>query len=125
MSRNDPFMDPELAGAFQPSMSRRAFVRSATVGTVVIALGGAGYCLASEEEEKKARATKRPDGRPRLPPSQYLLEPHPSDGRDRRRSEPGRVAAPGVAARSSSRSRSTSPSSSRCRRSIRRATCTA
>ena len=54
-------------------MSRRAFVRSATVGTVVIALGGAGYCLASEEDEKKARATSRPDGRPKLPPSQYLL----------------------------------------------------
>ena len=54
-------------------MSRRAFVRSASVGTVVIALGGAGYCLAGEQEEKKARATLRPDGRPRLPPGQYLL----------------------------------------------------
>ena len=73
MSRKDPFSDPLLADAFAPSMSRRAFVRSATVGTVVIALGGAGYCLASEEEEKKARATIRPDGRPKLPPSQYLL----------------------------------------------------
>ncbi len=54
-------------------MSRRHFVRSATVGTVVIALGGAGYCLAGQEDEKKARATLRPDGRPRLPPGQYLL----------------------------------------------------
>ena len=58
---------------FKPSMSRRAFVRSAMVGTTVIALGGATYVLASTEEEKKARATKRPDGRPRLPPDQYLL----------------------------------------------------
>jgi DMSO/TMAO reductase YedYZ molybdopterin-dependent catalytic subunit len=57
----------------KPSMSRRTFVRSATVGTVIIALGGAGYCLASEEDEKKARATNRPDGRPKLPPGQYLL----------------------------------------------------
>jgi hypothetical protein len=69
MSRK-PFAHPD---AFEPSMSRRAFVRSATVGTVIIALGGAGYCLASEEEEKKARATARPDGRPKLPPGQYLL----------------------------------------------------
>lgn len=63
--------DPEL---FRPSMSRRAFVRSAMVGTTVLALGGATYVLASTEEEKKARATMRPDGRPRLPPSQYLLQ---------------------------------------------------
>ena len=73
MRRKDPFLDPRPADAFTPSMSRRAFVRSATVGTVVIALGGAGYCMASEEEEKKARATSRPDGRAKLPPSQYLL----------------------------------------------------
>src|SRR5262245_44308420 len=54
-------------------MSRRAFVRSAMVGTTIVALGGATYVLASTEEEKKARATKRPDGRVRLPPDQYLL----------------------------------------------------
>jgi DMSO/TMAO reductase YedYZ molybdopterin-dependent catalytic subunit len=59
--------------SFEPSMSRRAFVRSAMAGTVITALGGASYCLASTEEERKARATLRPDGRPRLPPSQYLL----------------------------------------------------
>jgi DMSO/TMAO reductase YedYZ molybdopterin-dependent catalytic subunit len=71
VSRKDA--PPHLADAYTPSMSRRSFVRSATIGTVVIALGGAGYCLAGEEEEKKARATKRPDGRPRLPPGQHLL----------------------------------------------------
>jgi DMSO/TMAO reductase YedYZ molybdopterin-dependent catalytic subunit len=58
---------------FKPSMSRRAFVRSAMAGTVITALGGAGYVFASEEDEKKARATMRPDGRPKLPPGQYLL----------------------------------------------------
>ncbi|MBX3228565.1 MAG: molybdopterin-dependent oxidoreductase [Labilithrix sp.] len=67
MSR-DPF-DP----MFKPSMNRRAFVRSAMIGTGIIALGGAGWCLAGTEEEAKARAAKRPDGRPRLPPGQYLL----------------------------------------------------
>jgi DMSO/TMAO reductase YedYZ molybdopterin-dependent catalytic subunit len=30
--------------------------------------------FAGEEEERRARETKRPDGRPRLPPSQYLLK---------------------------------------------------
>jgi DMSO/TMAO reductase YedYZ molybdopterin-dependent catalytic subunit len=54
-------------------MGRRIFVRSAMLGTAVIALGGATYVLASTEEEKKARETKRADGRPRLPPEQYLL----------------------------------------------------
>lgn len=55
-------------------MSRRAFVRSSLVGGTILALGGAGYVLADEEEEKKARAQLRPDGRPRLPPGQYLLK---------------------------------------------------
>lgn len=59
---------------FEPSMSRRAFVRSAMVGTGVIALGGATYVLASEDDERKARATLRADGRSRLPPNQYLLQ---------------------------------------------------
>ena len=60
--------------SFEPSMSRRAFVRGATAaGTVIVALGGGGYVLASEAEERKARSELRPDGRPRLPPGQYLL----------------------------------------------------
>lgn len=65
-------MDEKLI--LEPSMGRRIFLRSVTAGTVVVALGGGGYCLASEEEEKKARATARTDGRPKLPPGQYLLK---------------------------------------------------
>lgn len=57
----------------KPSMSRRAFIRSATIGTTVIALGGGSYVLANEADERRAREAKRPDGRPRLPPGQYLL----------------------------------------------------
>jgi DMSO/TMAO reductase YedYZ molybdopterin-dependent catalytic subunit len=55
-------------------MGRRTFVRAFSAGTVVLALGGAAYVLADEEEDKRARATPRPDGRPRLPPGQRLLK---------------------------------------------------
>lgn len=58
---------------FVPSMQRRTFLRALTAGTVVMALGGGAYVLADTEDERRARATLRPDGRPRLPPSQYLL----------------------------------------------------
>jgi len=61
------------ADVFLPSMQRRTFLRALTAGTVVMALGGGAYVLADTEDERKARATPRPDGRPRLPPSQYLL----------------------------------------------------
>ena len=55
-------------------MQRRRFLRAATAGTVVVALGGGAYVFADDAEERRARATMRPDGRPRLPPSQYLLK---------------------------------------------------
>jgi hypothetical protein len=62
------------AEVFVPSMHRRAFVRALTGGTVIVALGGASYALAGSEEEQKAREARRPDGRARLPPDQYLLK---------------------------------------------------
>jgi DMSO/TMAO reductase YedYZ molybdopterin-dependent catalytic subunit len=55
-------------------MARRTFLRGVTAGTFVVALGGATYVCASEDEEDRARHLLRPDGRPRLPPSQYLLK---------------------------------------------------
>jgi DMSO/TMAO reductase YedYZ molybdopterin-dependent catalytic subunit len=55
-------------------MERRAFLRTVAAGTVIVGLGGGAYVLADDEAERKARATMRPDGRPRLPPSQYLLK---------------------------------------------------
>jgi DMSO/TMAO reductase YedYZ molybdopterin-dependent catalytic subunit len=55
-------------------MHRRKFLTFMTAGTVVSALGGGAYVLAEEREEQRARATLRPDGRPRLPPGQYLLK---------------------------------------------------
>ena len=60
---------------FIPSMGRRTFLRRvAGAGTAVLAIGGGTYVFASEEEERKARGTQRADGKPRLPPSQYLLK---------------------------------------------------
>ncbi len=55
-------------------MQRRTFLRALSAGTVIVALGGAAYVLADDEEERRARQEKRPDGRPRLPPNQYLLK---------------------------------------------------
>ncbi len=57
-----------------PSMQRRQFLRAMTAGTVVVALGGGVYAFADSEDERKARETLRPDGRPRLPPGQHLLK---------------------------------------------------
>lgn len=65
--------DDDDYGPIAPNMGRRIFLRGAMAGTAVIALGGATWVVASEEETRKARATMRPDGRPRLPPGQYLL----------------------------------------------------
>jgi hypothetical protein len=69
----DPF-DAFPSQPIRPSMQRRTFLRALTAGTVVMAIGGAAYVLADSEEERRARETKRPDGRPRLPPNQYLLK---------------------------------------------------
>jgi DMSO/TMAO reductase YedYZ molybdopterin-dependent catalytic subunit len=55
-------------------MQRRSFLRAAAAGTVVVALGGGAYVLADDDAERKARSSSRPDGRPRLPPNQYLLK---------------------------------------------------
>jgi DMSO/TMAO reductase YedYZ molybdopterin-dependent catalytic subunit len=46
----------------------------AVAGGGVLALFGGRYVLAGEAEAEKARATKRADGRPRLPPGQFLLK---------------------------------------------------
>jgi DMSO/TMAO reductase YedYZ molybdopterin-dependent catalytic subunit len=63
-----------LRQPFVPSMQRRVFLRGAMAGTLVVALGGSTYVCASEADEERARQAKRPDGRPRLPPNQYLLK---------------------------------------------------
>ena len=61
---------PELKDAWD----RRKFIKSAAVGTAFMALGGALVRLASDDVSRQARAEMRPDGRPRLPPGQRVLQ---------------------------------------------------
>src|SRR5689334_13187984 len=58
----------------KPSMSRRRFLQALGAGTTVIALGGAQYALADDGSQQAAQNAVRPDGRPRLPPHQHLIE---------------------------------------------------
>lgn len=58
----------------RPRMGRRDFIRKAATGTLVVALGGGIYQIASDDLSKKARAEKRNDGRPRLPPGQRVIQ---------------------------------------------------
>jgi hypothetical protein len=97
--------------AVRQAMARREFLHKAAAGTIVAAIGGGLYWLASDDLTKRARAQKLPDGRPRLPPGQRVivaLRPMESD-----------------AARWTSRSSSTTRSCSRCRRPSSPRTCTA
>ena len=61
---------PELVKAWD----RRQFIKSAAVGTALMAAGGTLLRLAADDLTRAARAEKRPDGRPRLPPGQRVLE---------------------------------------------------
>jgi len=53
---------------------RRSFIKSAAVGTLCLAAGGTLARIAADDLTKAARAEKRADGRPRLPPGQRTLE---------------------------------------------------
>jgi DMSO/TMAO reductase YedYZ molybdopterin-dependent catalytic subunit len=61
---------PEL----KPRLDRRQLIKTAAAGTVIVGLGGALYRLASDDLTRKARADRRTDGRPRLPPGQRIIE---------------------------------------------------
>ncbi len=53
---------------------RRNFIKSAAAGSALMAVGGALFRIAADDLTKAARAEKRPDGRPRLPPGQRVIE---------------------------------------------------
>ena len=65
-------MDPRTPK--ERTEDRRQFLKKAAAGTVLVALGGGIYRLASDDLTRKARAQRRPDGRPRLPPGQKVIE---------------------------------------------------
>lgn len=69
---DEPDLDrhPEL----REKWDRRNFIKSAAAGTALMAVGGALVRLAADDLTRKARAEKRPDGRPRLPPGQRVIE---------------------------------------------------
>ncbi len=84
MSPTDP--DPERTFDLDPTTasrdrdraiarlrSRRDFIRRAVAGTAVVAMGGALFELVADDLNRDARAEKRADGRPRLPPGQRVL----------------------------------------------------
>ena len=52
---------------------RRTFLKVLGAGTIITALG-ATYIVVGDEATRKARKMKLPDGRPRLPPSQSLIQ---------------------------------------------------
>ena len=66
--RDDPSLDarPRL-------VERRDFIKKAAAGTVIVALGGALYRVASDDLTRQARAEIRRDGRKRLPPGQKVI----------------------------------------------------
>ncbi len=54
-------------------LARRRFIRQAAGGTLLVAFGGGLYALA-DDLTREARAETRPDGRPRLPPGQRVIQ---------------------------------------------------
>jgi hypothetical protein len=66
--------EPVVSDIERPRMSdRRTFLRVLGAGTVLGVLGGA-YVVLGDGPTRAARKMKLADGRPRLPPSQYLLQ---------------------------------------------------
>lgn len=60
--------------ALRKAWDRRQFVKTAAAGTALMALGGTLVRIAADDITREARADKRPDGRPRLPPGQRAID---------------------------------------------------
>jgi DMSO/TMAO reductase YedYZ molybdopterin-dependent catalytic subunit len=54
-------------------IERRSFLSKAAAGTVIAVLGGGLYRLVGDDVNRAARAERRSDGRPRLPPGQRVI----------------------------------------------------
>ena len=59
---------PEIARILE----RRRFLKNAAAGTLLVALGGGSYVVAAADDPRAK--TPRPDGRPRLPPGQRIID---------------------------------------------------
>lgn len=68
--------DPDLDRypTLKRGWDRRQFIRNAIAGTAVVAIGGALFQVCDDHLTREARREKLPDGRPRLPPGQKVLE---------------------------------------------------
>jgi DMSO/TMAO reductase YedYZ molybdopterin-dependent catalytic subunit len=103
MTRRDPDApDLDRFPELRTTWDRRRFLRTAAAGTALVALGGALYRVAADDLTREARAQRRSDGRPRLPPGQRVIQRlkdmggNPGDGQARsfRLRVHGRVANP-------------------------------
>ncbi len=74
MSDNPDKPDLDRYPELKKAWDRRQFIKSAAAGTAFMALGGTLLRIAADDLTKQARAEKRADGRPRLPPGQRALE---------------------------------------------------
>jgi DMSO/TMAO reductase YedYZ molybdopterin-dependent catalytic subunit len=70
---NSPIISPE-DDARPTLLKRREFIRKAARGSALVALGGGLWYFSDSGLTREARAQKRPDGRPRLPPGQRVIE---------------------------------------------------
>jgi DMSO/TMAO reductase YedYZ molybdopterin-dependent catalytic subunit len=69
-------MKPEPPSERKPGVSRRSLLQGAGGGMLASLLAGCQGSIGTtvdSPESRKARAEKLPDGRPRLPPGQYVL----------------------------------------------------
>lgn len=74
MTRSPDRPDLDRYPELREKWDRRNFIKSAAAGSALMAFGGALFRIAADDLTKQARAEKRPDGRPRLPPGQRVIE---------------------------------------------------
>jgi DMSO/TMAO reductase YedYZ molybdopterin-dependent catalytic subunit len=65
---------PDSPDRLKKRLERREFIKQAGAGTLIVALGGGLYRLASDDLTRKAQGQVRGDGKKRLPPGQKVLE---------------------------------------------------
>ena len=80
--------DRDRRAAVEQLLARREFIKTATTGTLVMALGG-GLWLLADDLTREARAQTRSDGRPRLPPGQRVIKRWKPMGGDAGDASPG------------------------------------